>query len=45
MREITGMVPQYEQFGNRVEMGEVRRLKVMWGVGKDSGAVVMNSGP
>jgi len=41
--DITDQIPRYGQYNHRGEMGEVKRLMELWGVGEDFSAVVMNS--
>jgi hypothetical protein len=41
--DITDQIPKYGQYNHRGEMGEVKRLMELWGVGEDFSAVVMNT--
>jgi hypothetical protein len=41
--DITDQIPKYGQYNHRGEMGEVKRLMELWGVGEDFSAVVMNA--
>lgn len=43
MKDITSIITHYGRYSHRGDMGEVKKLMDVWGVGGDFGAAVMGS--